>query len=75
MGFSSVLEFEANHLKIVTGDPLDETVPVKILEASMGNELAREFMIKTRRRKGLGDRVDIAKYFDLEQVNLLLSFS
>jgi U5 small nuclear ribonucleoprotein component len=40
-------------------------MPVKILEPGTGNELAREFMIKTRRRKGLGDRVEISKYFDL----------
>lgn len=27
-------------------------------------ELAREFMIKTRRRKGLNEEVSIVKYFD-----------
>jgi U5 small nuclear ribonucleoprotein component len=56
---------------LVTGDPLDESMPVKILEPSSGNELAREFMIKTRRRKGLGEKVEIAKYFDPEQVCFL----
>jgi 116 kDa U5 small nuclear ribonucleoprotein component len=28
------------------------------------HELAREFMLKTRRRKGLNEEVSIVKYFD-----------
>ena len=34
------------------------------LEPAPANALAREFMVKTRRRKGLSEDVSIAKFFD-----------
>lgn len=37
--------------KIVPGDPLDKSIVIRPLEAQPVNHLAREFMIKTRRRK------------------------
>lgn len=42
-----------NHfsIKIVPGDPLDKSIVIRPLEAQPVNHLAREFMIKTRRRK------------------------
>lgn len=40
-----------SHWSIVPGDPLDKTAPLKPLEPAMGISLARDFMIKTRRRK------------------------
>lgn len=36
------------------------------------HELAREFLIKTRRRKGLNEEVSIVKYFDDLNVKDLL---
>ena len=34
------------------------------LEPAPANALAREFMVKTRRRKGLSEDVSVNKYFD-----------
>lgn len=50
--------------QIVPGDPLDKSIVIKPLEPQPVNHLAREFMIKTRRRKGLSEDVTISKFFD-----------
>ncbi|MDR3736749.1 MAG: hypothetical protein P4L10_14595 [Acidobacteriaceae bacterium] len=46
------------------GDPLDRTIQLKLLEPSAPPQLARDIMIKTRRRKGLLEDVSISKFFD-----------
>lgn len=38
-------------LQIVPGDPLDKSIIIRPLEPQPPTHLAREFMIKTRRRK------------------------
>ncbi|TMW62582.1 hypothetical protein Poli38472_005200 [Pythium oligandrum] len=53
-----------DHWAIVPGDPLDTNVVLRPLEPAPVNDLAREFMIKTRRRKGLSEDVNVSKYFD-----------
>lgn len=53
-----------DHWGLVPGDPLDKTVVLRPLEPSGRRELARECMLKTRRRKGMGDEVSLTKYFD-----------
>lgn len=53
-----------NHWQIVPGDPLDKSIVIKPLEPQPAPHLAREFMIKTRRRKGLSEDVSINKFFD-----------
>ncbi|KAJ1968987.1 hypothetical protein IWQ62_000910 [Dispira parvispora] len=53
-----------DHWQVVPGDPLDKSIVVKPLEVSPTPMLARDFMLKTRRRKGLSEDVTIAKYFD-----------
>ncbi|KAL2914439.1 U5 small nuclear ribonucleoprotein component [Polyrhizophydium stewartii] len=53
-----------DHWQIVPGDPLDKSVVLRPLEPSQGLHLARDFMIKTRRRKGLSEDVAVTKYFD-----------
>ncbi|XP_003748347.1 116 kDa U5 small nuclear ribonucleoprotein component [Galendromus occidentalis] len=53
-----------HHWQIVPGDPLDKSVVIRPLEIQQGGSLAREFMIKTRRRKGLSEDVSINKFFD-----------
>ncbi|KAI8975759.1 P-loop containing nucleoside triphosphate hydrolase protein [Mycotypha africana] len=53
-----------DHWQIVPGDPLDTNLILRPLETSTGNYLARDFMVKTRRRKGLSEDVSINKYFD-----------
>ena len=53
-----------DHWALVPGDPLDKNVVLRPLEPSPPSELARDFMVKTRRRKGLSEDVSISKYFD-----------
>jgi U5 small nuclear ribonucleoprotein component len=57
-----------DHWQIVPGDPLDKTIQLRLLEPSPAPHLARDLMIKTRRRKGLSDDVTITKFFDDEMV-------
>eukprot|EP00823_Brevimastigomonas_motovehiculus_P003090 TRINITY_DN1841_c0_g5_i1.p1 TRINITY_DN1841_c0_g5~~TRINITY_DN1841_c0_g5_i1.p1 ORF type:complete len:1015 (+),score=199.04 TRINITY_DN1841_c0_g5_i1:69-3113(+) len=49
---------------LVPGDPLDKSIILKPLEIAPLDSLAREFMVKTRRRKGLTEDVSINKFFD-----------
>ncbi|XP_071803355.1 116 kDa U5 small nuclear ribonucleoprotein component-like isoform X2 [Asterias amurensis] len=53
-----------HHWQIVPGDPLDKSIIIRPLEPQPAMHLAREFMIKTRRRKGLSEDVSINKFFD-----------
>lgn len=53
-----------DHWNIVPGDPLDRSIVLQPLEPAPLAALAREFMVKTRRRKGLSEDVSINKYFD-----------
>ncbi|MCQ2816374.1 MAG: 116 kDa U5 small nuclear ribonucleoprotein component [archaeon] len=50
--------------KVMDGDPLDRTIKIKTLEPSSILELPREAMIKTRRRKGMIEEVNLENYFD-----------
>jgi hypothetical protein len=40
-----------DHWAIVPGDPLDKTIVLRPLEPAPPSQLARDFMVKTRRRK------------------------
>lgn len=40
-----------DHWQIVPGDPMDKSVVLRPLEPAPMSALAREFMVKTRRRK------------------------
>ena len=53
-----------HHWSIVPGDPLDRSIVLHPLEPSPPPCLARELLIKTRRRKGLAEDVSINKFFD-----------
>lgn len=53
-----------DHWEIVPGDPLDRSIVLRPLEPCPPAHLAREFMVKTRRRKGLSEDVSVAKFFD-----------
>ena len=53
-----------DHWQIVPGDPLDKSIQLSYLEPSPAPHLARDFMLKTRRRKGLSEDVSIGKFFD-----------
>jgi 116 kDa U5 small nuclear ribonucleoprotein component len=53
-----------DHWAVVPGDPLDRGVELRPLEPAGRRELARECMVKTRRRKGMADDVSVVQYFD-----------
>ena len=53
-----------DHWAVVPGDPLDKTIVLRPLEPAPVPHLAREFMVKTRRRKGMSEDVTVSKFFD-----------
>nr|XP_016447827.1 PREDICTED: 116 kDa U5 small nuclear ribonucleoprotein component-like [Nicotiana tabacum]XP_016447828.1 PREDICTED: 116 kDa U5 small nuclear ribonucleoprotein component-like [Nicotiana tabacum] len=53
-----------DHWAIVHGDPLDKSIVLRPLEPAPIQHLAREFMVKTRRRKGMSEDVTINNFFD-----------
>ncbi|KAG0464431.1 hypothetical protein HPP92_020500 [Vanilla planifolia] len=60
-----------DHWAIVPGDPLDKNIVLRPLEPAPIQHLAREFMVKTRRRKGMSEDVSISKFFDEAMMNEL----
>ncbi|KDQ31303.1 hypothetical protein PLEOSDRAFT_1102276 [Pleurotus ostreatus PC15] len=63
-----------DHWSVVPGDPTDTSIKLRPLEPASGQALARDLVLKTRRRKGLGDQIAVSKYLDDEFV-LALSAS
>jgi 116 kDa U5 small nuclear ribonucleoprotein component len=61
-----------DHWAVVPGDPLDKSIELRPLEPSPPPHLAREFMVKTRRRKGLSEDISITKYFEEEMLVYLM---
>ncbi|KNC50461.1 elongation factor tu GTP-binding domain-containing protein 2 [Thecamonas trahens ATCC 50062] len=55
-----------DHWDVLRSDPLDASIELAPLEPAPPVALARDFMLKTRRRKGLTPHVSIAKYIDDE---------
>uniref|UniRef100_A0A7S2E863 Elongation factor EFG domain-containing protein n=1 Tax=Trieres chinensis TaxID=1514140 RepID=A0A7S2E863_TRICV len=53
-----------DHWNLAPGDPMDRSIILHPLEPSPPHCLAREFLIKTRRRKGLSEDVTVSKFFD-----------
>ncbi len=53
-----------DHWNVVPGDPLDKSIVLRPLEPAPIQHLAREFNVKTRRRKGMSEDVSIAKFFE-----------
>ncbi|RAL07483.1 116 kDa U5 small nuclear ribonucleoprotein component [Aspergillus homomorphus CBS 101889] len=49
---------------VVPGDPLDREVKVKPLEMAPAMATARDFVLKTRRRKGLAEDVTVSKFLE-----------
>ncbi|GAP88711.1 putative elongation factor 2 [Rosellinia necatrix] len=50
----------------VPGDPLDKEVILRPLQAADAQSTARDFVLKTRRRKGLSEDVSVAKFLEPE---------
>lgn len=55
-----------DHWSIVPGDPTDKSIKLRPLEPSPAPHLARDFVLKTRRRKGLPDDLGVGKFFEPE---------
>ncbi|CAL5430929.1 unnamed protein product [Camellia sinensis] len=53
-----------DHWAIVPGDPLDKIIVLRPLEPAPIQHLAREFMVKTKRRKGMSEDVSVNKFFN-----------
>ncbi|KAF3919503.1 hypothetical protein ABW20_dc0100864 [Dactylellina cionopaga] len=51
---------------VVPGDPLDREIKLRPLEPANAQALARDFTLKTRRRKGLSEDVTISKFLEPE---------
>ena len=56
----------------VPGDAMDSSIVLHPLEPSPPQCLAREFLVKTRRRKGLSEDVSVNKYLDEEMKRQLI---
>ncbi|KAK3945426.1 P-loop containing nucleoside triphosphate hydrolase protein [Diplogelasinospora grovesii] len=51
---------------IVPGDPLDKEMVTRPLQMASAQATARDFVLKTRRRKGLSEDVSVAKFLEPE---------
>jgi U5 small nuclear ribonucleoprotein component len=55
-----------DHWSVVPGDPTDTSIQLRPLEPATGQALARDLVLKTRRRKGLSDSIAVSKYLEEE---------
>lgn len=51
---------------VVPGDPLDKSVKLRPLEMAGAGATARDFVVKTRRRKGLGEDLGVGRFLEPE---------
>jgi U5 small nuclear ribonucleoprotein component len=49
---------------VVPGDPLDKSIKLRALEPASAQATARDFVLKTRRRKGLSEDVTVGKFLE-----------
>ena len=49
---------------VVPGDPLDKSIKSRPLEPASAQATARDFVLKTRRRKGLSEDVTVGKFLE-----------
>ncbi|KAI4172708.1 MAG: hypothetical protein LQ346_008546 [Caloplaca aetnensis] len=61
---SLMLTFE--RWNVVPGDPLDKEAKTRPLEMAGAQGAARDFVVKTRRRKGLSEEVSVGKFLEKE---------
>ncbi|GME83857.1 unnamed protein product [Ambrosiozyma monospora] len=59
-------QFVFSKWQVVPGDPLDADAFIPVLKRVPINFIARDFTIKTRKRKGLSDEPTLKKYVDIE---------
>lgn len=61
-------QMQFDHWSVVPGDPTDSTIQLRPLEPATGQALARDLVLKTRRRKGLSDSIAVSKYLEDETI-------
>ena len=57
-----------DHWSVVPGDPTDTSIQLRPLEPAPPLGLARDFVLKMRRRKGLGDTIALSAYLEQDMV-------
>ncbi|TYJ58910.1 hypothetical protein B9479_000343 [Cryptococcus floricola] len=62
------VQMSFDHWSVVPGDPTDTSIQLRPLEPAMGQSLARDLVLKTRRRKGLSDSIAVSKYLEDETI-------
>lgn len=67
----AMLSLVFDRWEVVPGDPLDKSVRVRPLEMASAQQTARDFVLKTRRRKGLSEDVSVGKFLEPELWNEL----
>lgn len=63
---AATLSLVFDRWSIVPGDPLDKSIKLRPLEPASAQATARDFVLKTRRRKGLAEDVTVSKYVEPE---------
>ncbi|EAK88970.1 Snu114p GTpase, U5 snRNP-specific protein, 116 kDa [Cryptosporidium parvum Iowa II] len=63
-----------DHWAIVPGNPLDRNISLRLLEKAPIPHLARDFLLKTRRRKGLSDDVNIQNFITCPELIKALNY-
>jgi U5 small nuclear ribonucleoprotein component len=62
------VQMSFDHWQVVPGDPTDTSIQLRPLEPAQGQALARDLVLKTRRRKGLSDSIAVAKYLEPDTI-------
>jgi U5 small nuclear ribonucleoprotein component len=63
---SAMVSLTFDGWSVVPGDPLDRDVALRPLEQASAQATARDFVLKTRRRKGLSEDVSVATFLEPE---------
>jgi 116 kDa U5 small nuclear ribonucleoprotein component len=69
---SAMVSMVFDSWETVPGDPLDKTVILRPLQPANTQATARDFVLKTRRRKGLSEDVSVATFLEPEFYKSLL---
>ncbi|KAK7745562.1 hypothetical protein SLS53_003062 [Cytospora paraplurivora] len=62
----AMLSLVFDRWSIVPGDPLDRDIVIRPLQPASAQATARDFVLKTRKRKGLSEDVSVAKFLEPE---------
>lgn len=64
---AAMVSLSFDNWSVVPGDPLDKAAVTRPLQAASVQATARDFVLKTRRRKGLSDDVSVGTFLEAEQ--------